>query len=221
MRICKGMIHHTQYGPERHRRRSIRLKGYDYSQAGVYFVTICTKNRDHYLGNIARDKMGLSRIGRIIGQFWIAIPDHFNNAHLDEYIIMPNHLHGIITIDLNCRGEVSSPKIQGRGTLPLQEKRSLGDIIGYFKYQSTKYVNEILQSPGKTIWQRNYYEHVIRNEDELNRIREYIQINPLKWQFDRENPDRIENKPYQDQWKWLERGVYLNPVPAKLQPHNR
>lgn len=203
MRICKGMIHHTQYGPERHRRRSIRLKGYDYSQAGVYFVTICTKNRDHYLGNIARDKMGLSRIGRIIGQFWIAIPDHFNNAHLDEYIIMPNHLHGIITIDLNCRGEVSSPKIQGRGTLPLQGKQSLGDIIGYFKYQSTKYVNEILQSPGKTIWQRNYYEHVIRNEDELNRIREYIQWNPLKWQFDRENPDRIENKPYQDQWKWL------------------
>jgi len=158
--------------------------------------------------------MKLSEIGEIINQFWIEIPYHFDNAHMDEFIIMPNHLHGIIMIDVNCRGEVSSPykstlpNSQGRETLPLQQKRPLGHVIGYFKYQSTKHVNKVRGLPGVTIWQRDYYEHVIRNEDELNRIREYIMNNPLQWQFDRENPMRIQDKTYEKLWGPIEEAIY-------------
>lgn len=196
------------------RRRSIRLKGYDYSQPGAYFVTICTKNQYHYLGDIIGGRMKLSEIGEIINQFWIEISYHFDNVHLDGFIVMPNHLHGIIMIDVNCRGEVPSPykgtlsNSQGRETLPLQQKRPLGHVIGYFKYQSTKRINKIRGLPGVTIWQRNYYEHVIRNEDELNRIREYIINNPLQWQFDRENPMRIQDKTYEKLWGPIEEVIY-------------
>lgn len=158
--------------------------------------------------------MDLSTIGKIINQFWIEIPNRFENIELDEYVIMPNHLHGIIMVDINCGGEVSSPHrdtpaySKGRETLPLQRKRPLGHIIGYFKYQSTKHVNKVRESPGKTIWQRNYYEHVLRNEDELNRIREYILNNPLQWQFDRENPGHVQDKIYDSQWGAVEEAIY-------------
>ena len=135
--------------------------------------------------------MELSDIGKIINRFWIEIPNHFSNVYLDEYIIMPNHFHGIIMIDINCRGGVTPPYIEGRETLPLQQKRTLGQVIGYFKYQSTKYINKIHRSPGRAIWQRNYYEHVIRNEDDLRQIREYVLYNPLKWELDEENPENI------------------------------
>jgi len=176
------------------KRRSIRLKGYDYSQPGAYFVTICTRNQYHYLGDIIGGRMKLSEIGEIINQFWIETPYHFDNVHLDEFIVMPNHLHGIIMIDVNCRGEVPSPykstlpNSQGRETLPLQQKRPLGHVIGYFKYQSTKRINKVRGLPGVTIWQRNYYEHVVRDEESLNRIRQYVVDNPARWVFDRENP---------------------------------
>jgi len=175
---------------------------------GAYFVTICAKNQKPIFGNILSDKMELSDIGKIINQFWIEIPSHFSNVHLDEYIIMPNHLHGIIMIDINCRGGVTPPYIEGRETLPLQQKRPLEHVIGYFKYQSTKYINRIRKSPGIAIWQRNYYEHIIRNEDELNKIREYILYNPLQWKFDRENPERIQSKTYDSQWGHFEEGIY-------------
>ena len=198
----------TKHHPEKHHRRSIRLKDYDYSQAGAYFVTICAKDKKYLFGNIISDKMELSEIGKIINRFWIEIPNHFSNVHLDEYIIMPNHLHGIVMIDINCRGGVTPPHIKGRGTLPLQQKRPLGHIIGYFKYQSTKYINKIYGLPGRAIWQRNYYEHIIRNENELNHIREYILYNPLQWQFDRENPAGIFDKAYANRWSHFEEIVY-------------
>ena len=180
-----------RYDHDIHHRRSIRLKEYDYSQAGAYFVTICAKNQKPIFGNILSDKMELSDIGKIINRFWIEIPSHFSNVHLDEYIIMPNYLHGIIMTDINCRGGVTPPQIEGRETLPLQQKRTLGQVIGYFKYRSTKYINEIHRLPGRAIWQRNYYEHVIRNEDDLKQVREYILYNPLKWEMDEENPENI------------------------------
>lgn len=187
-------------------RRSIRLKGYDYSRPGAYFVTIAAKNRDNHFGKIVDGRMDLSQIGRIIYKLWIELPAHFNDVQLDEYVIMPNHLHGIIIIDEHRKGGVATPKSQGRETLPLQKKRHLGHVIGFFKYQSAKYVSAVRKSAGLTIWQRNYYERIIRSAEELNRIREYIKNNHLHWIFDKENPERVLNEGYQKQCEWIEGG---------------
>ena len=209
-----------------HHRRSIRLKGYDYSKAGAYFVTICCKDHQFYFVRIENQIMTLSPIGKIIKKFWHRIPNHFNNVQLDEYVIMPNHIHGIIIINEYCgvngsRGEVTSPlpltpspwqqKLKSTpqhsplipsprsitpptppSTPPIQHlhKPTLGQIIAYFKYQSTKYVNQSRNTPGMKLWQRNYYERIIRNDVELNQTRKYIDENPLKWQ-DTKNDYRI------------------------------
>jgi putative transposase len=189
------------YKPEIHHRRSIRLKGYDYSQAGVYFVTICVKDHACLFGTIADGKLQYNDYGQIANEFWLKISEHFSDVKLDEFIIMPNHIHGIITIN-NCRGEVTSPfsevvapnsktktaQKQGGETPPLQ-KFTLGQIVAYFKYQSAKRINDIRNAPGTPIWQRNYYEHIIRDDKELQAIQEYIRYNPLKWDEDKENPE--------------------------------
>ncbi len=187
------------YNPEIHRRRSIRLKGYDYSQPGAYFVTVCAWNKECLLGEIKDGEMLLNEYGEIVMKCWEAIPGHFMNVGCDEFIIMPNHIHGIITI--NCRGEVSSPfseviapnskiktaPIQGGETSPLQ-KFTLGQIVAYFKYQSAKRINQIRNTSGQPVWQKNYYEHIIRDDRELQAIREYVRYNLLKWDEDEENP---------------------------------
>ncbi len=185
-----------RYDKEIHHRRSIRLKDYDYSQAGAYFVTICTKDRECLFGNIVDREMRLNEYGIVVQKFWNAILNHFQNIELDEFIIMPNHVHGIVAILNNdCRGEVSSPSLKlnnpilkGGETPPLQ-KRTLGQIVAYFKYQSAKQITISRNNIGTPVWQRNYYEHIIRNENELNSIREYIRYNPLKWDEDEENPN--------------------------------
>jgi len=188
------------YNPEIHRRRSIRLKGYDYSQAGAYFVTVCSWNKECLFGEIKDGEMLLNEHCEIIMKCWDTIPSHFMNVGCDEFIIMPNHIHGIITI--NCRGEVSSPfteivapnsktktaPIQGGETPPLR-KITLGQIVAYFKYQNAKQINQIRNTPGIPVWQRNYYEHIIRDDRELQAIREYIRYNPIKWNEDEENPE--------------------------------
>jgi REP element-mobilizing transposase RayT len=137
-------------------------------------------------------KLQYNDYGQIAYKFWLKIPEHFSDAKLDGFIIMPNHIHGIITIN-NCRGEVTSPSSpdtntiksikQGGETPPLREI-TLGQIVAYFKYQSSKIINQIRTSPGVPVWQRNYYEHIIRNETELNKIREYIINNPLNRETD-------------------------------------
>jgi len=136
---------------EKHNRQSIRLKEYDYSTPGAYFVTICMKEMKCILGKIQNGRMRLSRIGRIIHRYWEEIPNHFDSVKLDVFVVMPNH---------------------------------------YFQ------------------WQRNYYEHIVRNEDGLNRIREYILYNPLQWQSDRENPEYIQDKNYDVQWADFEKLIY-------------
>jgi REP element-mobilizing transposase RayT len=173
---------------ERHQRRSIRLRDYDYSQAGYYYVSICTQDHESIFGKIIGSEMRLNRLGWIVSRCWFAIPDYYSNVELDLFVIMSNHFHGIIHIT-----DLQHQRIQtGRGgvTPPLQKLRSptLGDIIGYFKYRSTKHINQLSNSPGRRIWQRGYYEHVIRNEAELNSRRQYIMNNPLKWELDRNNP---------------------------------
>jgi putative transposase len=150
-------------------------------------------------GDIVDGEMRLNAYGQVVTRWWDSICVHFPNVETDEFVIMPNHIHGLININSNiCRGEVSSPfssSIQkgestGKGgvTPPLQ-KTNLGRIIAYFKYQSAKQINHIRNTPGFPVWQRNYYEHIIRNEDELCRIREYVINNPSKWPEDENNPD--------------------------------
>jgi putative transposase len=126
-----------------HYRKSIRLKEYDYSYPGEYFVTICTKGKECMYGSIANRKMDLNEKGGIVDRCWRGIPENFPCVDLDEYIIMPNHFHGIIIINENncCRGEVTSPL----------HKPTLGSIIAYFKYQSTKLINELRDTSGAKV----------------------------------------------------------------------
>ncbi len=170
-------------------RRSIRLRGYDYSQPGSYLVTICTQNRSCLFGEINEGLMRISHLGSVVAYCLEEIPVHFPNCSLDFHTIMPNHFHGIFTLE-------GSPSVRPVGaglSRPYVFKpRTLGHIIGYFKYQSTK--NDVRRTPGAPVWQRNYYEHIIRNEDDLNEIREYIETNPAKWLDDENHPENITAK---------------------------
>lgn len=184
-----------KYNSDIHHRQSIRLKGFDYSQASAYFVTVCAWNRECLFGEVVDGGMRLNESGIIIQDIWNTTQNHFENIELDEFTIMPNHCHGIIVI--NRRGEVSSPdsgKSENKkgGVSPPLRKNTLGQIVAYFKYQSSKRINQIRNTPGNPVWQRNYYEHVIRNEKELNHIREYISNNPLQWALDNENPQNMK-----------------------------
>jgi REP element-mobilizing transposase RayT len=167
---------------EKHRRKSIRLIEYDYSQPGNYFVTVCTKNHECIFGTILNGKMNLNEEGIIVDSCWNGIHEHFSNVELDEYVVMPNHFHGIITIcECDGRGEVTSP-------LPMP---TLGQIIAYFKYQSTKLINELHNTPGIKCWKRSYYDRIIRDEKGLITIRDYIANNIVTWASDRENPEEV------------------------------
>ena len=174
----------TKYNPDIHHRRSIRLKGYDYSQAGLYFITICTKNREHLFGQIENGIMILNEFGEIANNEWSKTADIRDNVELLEYIIMPNHMHGIILLnDMDDRRGTArrAPTMQFGKPIP----RSLPTIIRAFKSAVTKQINILRNKPGMPVWQRNYYEHIIRNEKSYYRIAEYIIYNPLKWQDDR------------------------------------
>ena len=181
---------------EKDERSSLRLKDFDYSQTGAYFVTICTQKGKSILGNVIGEEMVSNEYGRIVKQSWNGLSSHFWNIEIDWFVVMPNHIHGIITLDDACGGGVPPPMVEA--TSPLQ-KPKLGQIVGYFKYQTTKLINEIRSTPGFRVWQRNYYEHVIRNEEKLNKIRYYIQTNPLKWNLDRENRQRIGSDELEDE----------------------
>ncbi len=161
-------------------RKQIRLKGYDYSKPGYYFITICCLNRENYLGQIKcrggallHPFVELSNIGEIAAEQWHELKERYKNLILDQFVVMPNHIHGIISI-ANERAEQS----------PAPTK-TVGDIICTYKSITTKLSNKVDNSQGRVIWQRNYYEHIIRDEPELKKIREYIMTNPEKWQDDK------------------------------------
>jgi len=173
------------------RRRSIRLKDYDYSSVGAYFITACTQNRQCLFGEIKNGETISNEAGRMVQSVWDKLPNRFPTTEPDECVVMPNHIHGIIVL-------VGAPLVGAQ--IEKDEKRvgtrptpTLGDVIGAFKSITT---NEyILGVNGKgwppfsnRLWQRNYYENIIRNEQALNKIREYIAANPLQWEFDLENP---------------------------------
>jgi putative transposase len=179
-------IGNMPYDSEKHHRRSIRLKGYDYTRSGAYFITIVTQNRACLFGAVVEGRMRLNPLGQIVQECWLAIPDHFPHALLDEFVIMPNHLHGIIVLQEmeNSVGARHVPR-RRREEFGKPVPGSIPTIVRSFKSAATKHINEYRGTPGAPVWQRNYYEHIIRNDRSLHRIREYIATNPLRWHLDR------------------------------------
>jgi REP element-mobilizing transposase RayT len=169
------------------------VKGYDYSQVGSYFVTVCAKGHACLFGDIEQGEMILNGAGHMIRTWWLAIPGKYSRVELDGYMIMPNHCHGII-------------KIVGADQCVCPDSRNKGEHIGsplprimqWFKTMTTnEYIRGINECRwerfnGK-LWQRNYYEHIIRDERELNQIREYIMNNPMQWELDAENPRNMKD----------------------------
>ena len=167
-------------------RKSIRLKDYDYSSGGNYFVTIVSYQRKDSFGKIVDAEMNLNQIGLIVEEVGNAIPSHYSYVSIDTYIIMPSHLHGILIInDTNVRARHASPL---RDIDSTQHKRQpLGIIIGSFKFAVTKRIHNLDLLSQEKIWQRGYYEHIIRDERDYEKIYEYIEANPINWSLDEEN----------------------------------
>jgi putative transposase len=212
-----------KYDPERHHRRSIRLRGYDYSQAGAYFLTICTQDRACLFGDVMDGEMQLNDAGKMIHAEWDALAQRFPNVALDAFVVMPNHVHGVII--LVGAGTRPAP-MQAPAPAPMQapapaqkgdhEGRpydgdldeasgvgattrvapTVGEIIGAYKSITTVLYTRGVKQFGwpafrARLWQRNYYEHIIRNENEWTHIQEYIANNPMQWELDRENPNFV------------------------------
>lgn len=183
-----------KYDPQIHHRRSIRLKGYDYTQAGAYFITICSHHREHIFGEIVNGEMKLNSWGEIVRAEWFktAALRPYVELYDDEFVVMPNHGHGIIWLIENVGAR--------RRRAPMEQFRkpvsgSIPTIIRAYKSAVTYAINKLGNSRGSVIWQRNYYEHVIRNDRELDLITKYIEYNPLNWQLDRDNPENTYGLP--------------------------
>ncbi len=170
------------------RRRSSRLHGFDYLQPGAYFVTICTVDSLCCLGRVIGEDFRPSRVGDLAIKAWEWLPNRYPYVELDAWVMMPNHLHGVLVI---CDEPCSGIRRGGSRAAPTPSGRKpLFQLIGAFKTVSTKEVNRLMVTPGARLWQRGFYEHIIRNETDLPRIRGYITNNPAQWAIDRENPDR-------------------------------
>lgn len=197
----------------RHHRRSIRLKGYDYASAGAYFVTICTANRAYLFGEVAQGEMHLNDLGRVVAACWVELPSHYPHVQLDAFVVMPNHVHCVIFLaDRATKGgrvegwvgltgpvgtglkPVPTAATDTDGTIalpaPADGRHGLPEIVRALKTFSSRGINNLRGVPGVPVWQRNYYEHIIRDEDALERIRRYVHDNPSRWAFDDENPLR-------------------------------
>jgi putative transposase len=167
------------FNPDIHHRQSIRLQKYDYSQAGLYFITICTDNRQSLFGKIINGEMLLNDAGIIARNEWQKTAEMRPNVVSDEFVIMPNHLHGII--NMTAIQESAQQEQQGR----VQRAPTVGDIVRGYKSSVTKQIRQLHENLNLLVWQRNYHEHIIRNEESYLKIAEYIQTNPLRWQEDK------------------------------------
>ena len=157
-------------------RKHIRLKYFDYSSAGAYFVTFCVKNNECLLGEVAAFKTVLNKNGLILKQTTEKIVDRFPGVQIDELVIMPNHVHMILLIDSEGAKDIPLTKYERRKMLvPL--------ILGYIKTNSAKEINLLREMTGEPVWQKNYYEHVIKNEEAYLELKKYIRDNPLQWEL--------------------------------------
>ncbi len=186
----------TKFNPEKHHRRSIRVPGYDYTHPGAYFVTLVAWQRQCLFGDVHSGAVSLNKAGEIIQQIWAALPGYFPFISLDAAVVMPNHFHAILVLTGDGKGEASANELltfshvpqadasplQPIGTVP----GSLGAIVQNFKSVSTRKINQASGERGVHVWQRNYFERIIRNDAELARIREYILQNPAHWDEDAE-----------------------------------
>lgn len=187
------------YDPRKHHRRSIRLQRYDYASPGAYFITVCVQHRECLLGHVVDGEMQLNVCGHIVDDFWEMVPAHFAGGArtlvaVDAHVTMPNHIHAIVVI--TGAGEDG----EGAATAPLRRtdtmiaRPKLGRIVAFFKYQTTKMINEVQDTPGARFWQRNHWEHVIRDERAYRKIRQYVENNPARWELDRLHPDAPPNR---------------------------
>jgi|SRR5579864_1617790 len=186
-------------------RRSIRLKQYDYSQVGSYFFTICAHHRQMLFAEIRDEQMKCNRSEEAVWSVWRGLPARFPMLELDEFVVMPNHVHGILRLNPVTRtglwpaGAASSAPTNATPPSP-----TLGRILRRFKSVSAIAVNRVRNRTGAPVWQRNYYEHIIRRSEDLDEVRAYIAGNPAQWPSDRENP-RAESslKTGKDSIAWL------------------
>lgn len=221
MATCKESLHVRNYGADVHRKiimlyknkyrvESARLQSWDYSSPGSYFITICTHGREHFFGAIKNGKMILSEIGKIAERYWREIPDHFSTVRLDEFIVMPNHVHGIIIIEKTATGETDPMNEQKRGigggigrdkALPClyrtnktngitpptrfqnQGRGTISAIVGSYKSICTKSIHKI-DGNIQFAWQPRFYDVIIRTDDDFYRIKQYIKNNPSTWDDD-------------------------------------
>jgi putative transposase len=167
------------------RRRSIRVQGYDYAGVGGYFVTVVAFQRKCIFGEIVKGEMRLNAIGKIVEECWDEIPLHFPNAEIDAFVIMPNHIHGIIML-FDDRGTIYRAPTRSFEEFGKPTVGSLPTIMRTFKAAVTRNARRELN--GTHIWQRNYFEHIIRDQTDYQRIAGYIAVNPMKWDTDEENP---------------------------------
>ncbi|WP_020404675.1 transposase [Gracilimonas tropica] len=180
------------YKPKNNR-KSIRLQSYDYSNPGYYFVTICTKDREAIFGNIENGMMAKNELGNVAYKYWLRMPIQYDYVRIPAFVIMPNHVHGIIEVT-----QKHTPTVGAIHELPLRlgiidhetyrkERRQmyLSKIVGWYKMNVSKEINNRFGLNGSSCWQRNYYEHIIRNQKSLNKITEYIEKNPQLWEKDK------------------------------------
>ncbi len=164
-------------------RKPNRLKNYDYSQNGVYFVTVCVQDKLCFFGDVVEEKMVLSDVGEIVKNKWLWLANQYDYVFLDEFVVMPNHFHGILSI---CDdGRDKSRLVPTVNTGKFVKTKPLSQLIGAFKTTSSKMIHKIGLEKFK--WQRSFYDHIIRNEKALQNIRNYIFKNPLKWKEDEYN----------------------------------
>jgi REP element-mobilizing transposase RayT len=175
------------FNPDLHHRRSIRLEDYDYTRAGAYFVTICTFERECLFGEVVEGVMGLNRSGEIVRDEWLMTDELRNYVVLDEFMVMPNHFHAVLMIDERRGTACRAPTVESFGC-PVAG--SLPTVIRSFKSAATKRINILRDNSGGPVWQRNYYDRVIRDERELDSIRQYITDNPVKWEEDENHPEK-------------------------------
>ena len=185
----------SQYNPLIHHRRSIRLKGYDYAQEGLYFITICCFENKHLFGKIVDGVMVLNDAGKIAEKCWLEIPEHFKNVVLHEFVIMPNHVHGILEIvgegannENIMKGAKNFSPVQDNipkniSSRFISPSRTIGSVVRGFKIGVTKWMRQ--HTDVVNVWHRNYYDIIIRNEQSYNNISKYIVNNPINWRDDR------------------------------------